>query len=191
MRRIVALALLVASPFLMVMADDGAKDTKAGDAKSAPAISLTDTEGKSHTLEQYKDKIVVIEWTEPGCPYIVRHAKAKTFIDIQSDYKDKGVVVLGVCTSKFTDAKEMKSFREKHGITYPVLMDTTGEVGRAFHASNTPHMFVIQNGKIVYEGAIDDDPRGRKDKATNYVRNALDDLIANKTVSKAKTKPYG
>lgn len=194
MRRLVALALLVLAPALVVVADDEMKGEKKGtdEARSAPAFTLKDLKGKEHSLAQYKDKIVVLEWTEPGCPYIVRHAKEKTLETIQKDYKDKDVVVLGICTSRITDTEGMASFAKEHGISYSVLMDTDGAIGRAYGASNTPHLFVVKDGKIVYEGAIDDDPRGQKGKdATNYVRAAIDDLLAGKSVATAKTKPYG
>ena len=189
MRRFIALALLVAIP-LMVMASDEGKDSAAG-GKDAPAISLKDTTGKNHSLDQYKDKIVVLEWTEPGCPYIVRHAKAQTMSKIQKDYAGKNVVVLGVCTSKFTDAEGMEKFRQEQKLDYPVLMDETGAVGRAYGASNTPHLFVVQNGKIVYEGAIDDDPRGRKDEPSNYVDGAATALLQGALPAPSSTQPYG
>jgi len=191
-RSIVPVALLAAAPLVVAVASAWAQDAKPAEAKPAPAIALKDTEGKDHTLEQYKDKIVVLEWTEPGCPYIVRHAKAQTMKKIQADYKDKNVVVLGVCTSRFTDAAKMKEFCAEHKIDYPVLMDTTGSVGRAYGASNTPHLFVVNQGKIVYSGAIDNDPKGTmKDGVKNHVRDALDEIIAKKPVTTASTKPYG
>ncbi len=191
MRRFVVLALLVASPLLVVMAGDEATDSKAA-AKAAPAFTLKDTLGKTHSLDQYKDKIVVLEWTEPGCPYIVRHSKAGTMKKIAADYKDKNVVFLGICTSSMTESKDMEAFRKEHSFNYPVLMDETGAVGHSYESTNTPHMFILQNGKIVYEGAIDDDQRGRKGaEAKNFVRAALDELIAGQAVTTAKTKPYG
>jgi len=192
MRRFLPLALLAAAPLVVAVAGAWAQDAKPAEAKAAPAIALKDTEGKDHTLEQYKDKIVVLEWTEPGCPYIVRHAKAQTLKKLQADYGAKGVVVLGICTSRFTDAAAMKAFCGEHKIDYPVLMDTTGAVGRAYGASNTPHMFVVHKGKIVYAGAIDDDAKGsKKEGVVNYVRSAIDEIIAGKPVTTASTKPYG
>jgi peroxiredoxin len=189
MRRIVALAVILALPILAIAADEMAE--KAGSAKDAPAFDLKDTKGTAHKLEQYKDKIVILEWTEPGCPFVIRHAKAQTLAKIQADYKDKGVVVLGVCTSKNTNAEAMQKFMDEHKISYPVLMDPTGAVGKSYHATNTPQLFVIQGGKILYEGAIDDDSRGKSEKSTNYVRKALDEILAGKAVSTAKTEPYG
>jgi peroxiredoxin len=189
MRRIVALAVIIALPILVIAADE--KDKAAAGGRAAPAFSLKDTKGTAHTLDQYKDKIVVLEWTEPGCPYVIRHAKAGTMAKIASDYKGKNVVFLGVCTSKFTDAAAMQKFLDEQKISYPVLMDTTGATGKAYGATNTPHMFVIKGGKILYEGAIDDDSRGKNEKVVNFVRNALDEIIAGKAVTKAKTEAYG
>jgi len=186
MRRWIALAVILALPILAIAADE-----KPGGTKDAPAFDLKDTKGTAHKLDQYKDKIVVLEWTEPGCPFIVRHAKAQTLAKIQADYKDKGVVVLGVCTSKLTDAAAMQKFMDEHKISYPVLMDPTGAVGKSYGATNTPQLFVIKGGKILYEGAIDDDPRGKNEKPVNYVRKALDEILAGKAVSTAKTEPYG
>ena len=122
----------------------------------------------------------------------MNHAKAGTLKKIAKDYKDKGVVVIGVCTSRNTDTAGMKSFMVEYGVDYDVLMDPTGATGKAYGATNTPHMYIVKDGQIVYEGAIDNDPRMRnKDGAVNYVRKALDELLADKPVSTAKTKPYG
>jgi peroxiredoxin len=190
MRRIVALAVIVALPLLVIAADEKDKKEAAG-GRAAPAFALKDTKGTEHKLEQYKDKIVVLEWTEPGCPYVVRHGKAGTMNKIASDYKDKGVVFLAVYTHKSTDVAAMQKFIDEHKLTYPVLVDSTCATGKAYGATNTPQMFVIKGGKILYEGAIDDNERGKNEKVVNYVRNALDEIIAGKAVTTPKTKPYG
>lgn len=195
MQRWALLVALVVAPLVGVWADEKAQDAKGKGVKGgreAPAFTLKDTKDKEHSLDKYKDKIIVLEWTEPGCPYIVNHAKAGTMKKIAEDYAEKGVVFFGVCTSRNTDTAGMSSFMTEYGIDYKVLMDPTGATGKAYGASNTPHMFIIKDGQIVYEGAIDDDPRMRnKDGATNYVRKALDELLADQPVSSAKTKPYG
>ena len=186
MRRLLALAIVVALPIVALQAND-----EKASPKDAPSFELKDLAGKTHKLSDFKDKILVLEWTEPGCPYIVRHAKSGTMKKIAKDYAKKDVVFIGICTSSQTDTKGMADFAKKHGIDYPVLMDLDGSIGRAYGATNTPHMFVVKDGKVVYEGAIDDDRRGRKEKSVNYVRNAIDELLAGKAVTKAKTKPYG
>ena len=187
MIRLVALTLALALPVVGVYADD----EKKSEARSAPAFELKDLNGKTHKLSDFKDKILVIEWTEPGCPYIIRHAKAGTLNAIKKDYAKKDVVVIGICTSSKTDTAGMAAFAKKNGIDYTVLMDPTGEIGRAYGATNTPHMYIVKDGKIAYEGAIDDDKRGSKEKPHSYIREALDALTAGKAVSTPKTKPYG
>ena len=187
MRRILALALVVALPVVVAQANDEKKT----EGRSAPAFELKDLKGKTHKLADFKDKILVIEWTEPGCPYIVKHAKKGTMKSIAKDYAKKGVEFIGICTSRYTDTPTMATFAKKHGIDYTVLMDDTGAIGRAYGATNTPHMFIVHDGKIVYEGAIDNNPRGQEANPVNYVRKALDELTAKKPVSKPKTKAYG
>lgn len=194
-----SLWLCIAAFPILALAQDGkgSESKPAGEGaeaarKKAPAFALQDLDGKRHTLEQYKDKIVVLEWTEPGCPYIVRHAKQETLNKIAKDYGSKNVVVLGVCTSNKTDTAAMKKFAEEQKLQYPVLMDLTGEVGRAYDAKTTPHLFIVNQGEIVYQGAIDDDPRGQKQEGVvNYVRKAIDELLAKKPISTGSTAPYG
>ncbi len=194
MRNIVLCLLVIAGIGSFAAID--APFSRADDApkKKAPSFSLKDTQGKTHTLEQYKDKFVVLEWIEPACPTCRRHAKDSTVNSIVKQYKkNKDVVILGICTSSRTDAKGMQAFMDKHKLNYTVLMDPTGEVGRMFGAKKTPHMFVLSKGKVVYGGAMDNDPRGKlaHDQRVNFISKALDELISGKEVSKFSTKPYG
>ena len=94
----------------------------------------------------------------------------------------------------FLQTAEHKAFNEAHDIDYPVLYDLGGEVGHAYDAKTTPHMYIIDaDGTLLYNGAIDDDPRGRTAPAErdNYVALGLDSLAAGRTVDPATTKPYG
>ncbi len=168
--------------------------SRADEVPKALSFSLKDTHGKNHTLEQYKDKFVVLEWIEPACPTCRRHAKDSTINGLVKKYeKNKDVVILGICTSSSTDAESMQAFMNMHKLKYTVLMDPTGKVVRMFGAKKTPHMFVLSKGKVVYKGAMDNDPRGKlaHDERVNYIGKALDELIAGKKISTASTKPYG
>lgn len=186
-------ALLLIAGGSLVFAQNAKPEGKADEKKAKKLeFELKDTKGKTHKLSDYKDKYVVLEWIEPGCPYCVKHAKEKTINELVKKYGKKEVVFLGICTSSKTDTKAMEAFREEHKLQYTVLMDTTGEVGRMFKASNTPHLFIVKNGAILYQGAIDNDPRGNMgEKAENYIAKALDELLEGKKVSTALTKPYG
>lgn len=160
--------------------------------KPAPTFTLTDHNANTHTLSDYRDKIVVLEWVNPECPFVVRHYEADTMVNLANAYADRGVVWLAVnSTSHFNQAKN-KAFAEKYQVPYAVLDDSSGTVGRSYDARTTPHMIVIDKaGRIAYDGAIDDDPQGRKTDKTNYVKAAVEELLAAKAVTTPETKPYG
>lgn len=182
---------------------DKREDSKATDPPKvgslAPDFTLKDTEGKEHRISDYTKlgKIVVLEWFNPGCPFIkLHHEKQTTIADLYKDFKDKNVVIFAVNSTNSShpdfgkDAQAKKNWK----IEYSILLDTDGRVGHLYGAKTTPHMFVIdKSGALAYIGAMDNDPRNEKtgsDKQ-NYVRAALNDLTAGKKVATAETKPYG
>ena len=114
--------------------------------------------------------------------------------NLTSAYSEAGVVWLTINSTNYMDAAANASFAKNEGIGWPVLVDQDGTVGHAYGAATTPHMFIIDTkGIVVYEGAIDDDPRGNMEAGarTNYVANALNDVAAGQSVSTSETKPYG
>ncbi|HYU32426.1 MAG TPA: redoxin family protein [Thermoanaerobaculia bacterium] len=165
--------------------------------ETAPAFSLKGVDGKTYSLAGAKGKVVVLEWVNPNCPFSDRHAREKTMSELNKKYGQ--VVWLGINSTNpnsrdYMQPAEQLAYDQKNGITYPVLYDETGQVGRAYDAKTTPHMFIIDgNGKIVYNGAIDDDPSGRKARAerVNYVDGGLSSEMTHKAVDPATTKPYG
>ena len=159
----------------------------------APAFTLTDTAGDEVSLSDYSGKVVVLEWLNPDCPFVQRHYKAGTMKNLAAKYGAQGVVWLTINSTKYMDAAANAKFRAANDLPYPVLVDQSGEVGHLYGAMTTPHMYVIDGGgRLVYIGAIDDDPRGNKGgPATNYVSAALDEVLAGTAVSTAETKPYG
>lgn len=168
----------------------GEKGTAVGSA--APAFALQDENGKQVSLADYGGKIVVIQWWNEGCPYVQRHAKAGTGNALAEKYKEQGVVVLAVNSTKGSGNESNKKAAGQFKLTYPILNDSAGQVGRSYGAKTTPHMFVIdKSGNLAYSGAADDDPNGDKAAKTNYVAQAIDELLAGKTVSVPETKPYG
>ena len=160
--------------------------------ETAADFTLEDTEGNSVSLADFKGKVVVLEWINPDCPFVQRHYEAGTMKGLAERYATKGVVWLAVNSTHYMDAATSEKWRAKYGLAYPILVDRSGEVGRLYDAATTPHMFVIDgSGGVVYEGAIDDDPRGKSESPVDYVARALDELLAGKTVSVSETKPYG
>jgi hypothetical protein len=136
----------------------------------------------------------VLEWTNPDCPFVQRHYKEGSMKKLTSAYSESGVVFLTVNSTNYMDREANAAFAEKEGITWPLLVDQEGAVGHEYGAQTTPHMFIIDtDGKVVYQGAIDDDPRGSKDaeERTNYVARALDEVLAGTAVSTPETTPYG
>jgi peroxiredoxin len=159
----------------------------------APGFTLKDQDGAEIDLAKLRGKIVVLEWTNPDCPFAQRHAEAKTMSTLADRYRGKGVVWLGVDSTSYLDAARDRTWRSEHKLPYPVLDDHKGTVGTAYGAKTTPHMFVIDGtGTVVYEGAIDDDATGDKGKqARNYVAEALDEVTTGQPVKLAETRPYG
>jgi len=188
---VIAVALLLSSRAIADHHEGDAKGAAIG--KAAPEFSLKDQNGKTVSLADYKGKTVVLEWFNQGCPYVVRHYKAKTMIDTAAKYKDKDVVWLAINTTAGKTADDNKASAESWGINYPILSDTSSSVAQAYGAKSTPHMFVIdKEGKLVYKGAIDDDASAEGGNAkTNYVAKALDETLAGKPVSTPETKSYG
>jgi peroxiredoxin len=159
----------------------------------APTFTLQDQDGKSVSLGDFAGKTVVLEWTNPNCPFVQRHYKAKTMTTLANDYKDKGVVWLAINSTADQTAAAAKAWIAQNGIPYPILNDAAGTVGHEYDAKTTPEMYVINKaGTLAYAGGIDNDPEGDKGaSATNYVKAALDDVLADKPVTTPKTKSYG
>jgi peroxiredoxin len=160
--------------------------SKAEVGKPAPAFALKDLYGKEFSLSEFKGKTVVLEWFNVGCPVVKKAHRAHVMQDTYKKAVDKGVVWLAIDTTAGAQAEANRVHAVQNGLAYPILLDKDGEVGRAYGAKTTPHMFVInKDGVLVYNGAIDD--KGEK----NYVANALEALGAGKDVSPANTEPYG
>ena len=167
----------------------------------APAFSAVDTAGKTVSLADFKGRHVVLEWVNPGCPYVRRHYDSANMQGTQKEATAKGVVWLAV-NSTADDAGDYlepaamaKWMQSQQAAASATLMDADGKLGRAYGARTTPHMYVIDPaGKLVYAGAIDDQPRASladTPKASNHVKAALAESLAGKPVSVATTRAYG
>jgi AhpC/TSA family len=167
----------------------------------APAFSATDTSGKTVSLSEFKGKHVVLEWVNPGCPYVRKHYDSANMQGTQKEATGKGVVWLAV-NSTHTGASDYLApaalagwMKSQGAAASATLMDVEGKVGRAYGARTTPHMYVIDpQGTLIYAGAIDSkrssNPADVK-TATNYVKQALGESLAGKPVSQPTTQAYG
>ena len=187
---------------LAALAVFGAIQTHAAEVgKPAPAFTLTDSNGKSHQLSDFKGKTVVLEWINHECPFVVKHYSGGNMQGLQKTYTGKGVVWLSICSSApgtqghLSAADWNKTTAEKKASSTAVLIDEDGSVGKLYGAKTTPQMYVINaEGVLVYSGAIDSIKSTSADdiaKAENYVSKALDEVLAGKPVTTATTAPYG
>ena len=168
---------------------------------AAPDFTLTDTSGTSHKLSDFKGKTVVLEWVNHGCPFVVKHYSPGNMQGLQAESTGKGVVWLSICSSAegkqgyYTAEGWQKLNAEKGGKATAILLDPEGTVGKLYGAKTTPHMYVINaECTLVYQGAMDDKPSTDSDDipgAKNYVKAALDEVLAGKPVTTGQTKPYG
>lgn len=168
---------------------------------AAPDFTLADTTGRTVKLSDYRGKFVVLEWTNPDCPFVQAQYNGNGMQPLQKEWGGKDVVWLSInSTSRNhgeykTPAQMSAWMAEKGAAPKAVLLDDTSATGRAYAAKTTPQMFVIDPaGKVVYAGAIDDKRSAREtDRKTahNYVRAALAEATAGKPVTVASTTPYG
>ncbi len=167
----------------------------------APAFSAKDTKGEMHNLADYKGKVVILEWLNHDCPFVKKHYDSGNMQKLQAFAAEKSIVWLsiissapgkqGYCTPEQADALAA----EKKAVPAAILLDPEGEVGKLYEAKTTPHMYIIDTaGTLVYNGAIDDIRSSNVEdiaKAKNYVRAALDEMLAGKQVTDKTSQPYG
>ncbi|GAA0640560.1 thioredoxin family protein [Brevundimonas lenta] len=166
----------------------------------APAFTLVDAEGVQRSLADFRGKVVVLEWTNEGCPYVKKHYTG-AMQALQREAAEDGVVWLSIISSSpgtqgYVEGDSARAWktRTNAGSTH-LLLDPTGQVGKLFGAKTTPDMRIIDaEGRLVYVGGIDDKPTPRVEDlqgATNFVRAALDDVQSERPVRTAFATPYG
>lgn len=169
--------------------------------QAAPDFTAVDTAGKTVKLSDFKGKHVVLEWTNPGCPFVVKHYGSGNMQALQKEFTGKGVVWLAVNSTDTGSADYKKPadlaawMAQQKAAPTATLMDEKGTVGKAYAARTTPHMYIVDpKGTLVYAGGIDSIPSANaKDiaTATNYVKQGLNEALSGKPISAASTKPYG
>jgi peroxiredoxin len=167
----------------------------------APAFSLTDSSGKAVSLADFKGKTVVLEWTNHDCPYVRKHYGGNNMQALQKKWTAQGVVWLSLISSEpgsqghVTAEEANKLTKDRGAAPTAVLFDPKGDVGHAYGARTTPHMYVITgNGTLAYMGGIDDKATTRLEDlktAKNFVDLALSEVAQGKPVSITTSRPYG
>jgi peroxiredoxin len=178
-----------------------AATTTATVGKPAPDFTLKDLDGKDVKLSSFKGKVVVLEWFNPGCPFVKKSHSVGSLVGTAAKHTKNGVVWLAINSAapgkQGNEVAMNQDAIKTWSLTHPVLRDEAGTVGKNYGATNTPHMFVIdKTGTLVYAGAIDNSPdaEGKSPeggKLVNYVDAAIEDLNAKRAVKTPSTKAYG
>ena len=193
--------LLIAAACTLVAVVASAAATAATVGQPAPAFTAVDTSGKTVSLADFKGRHVVLEWVNPGCPYVQKHYSSANMQGTQKEAAAKGVVWLAV-NSTATEHGDYKApaamakwMQGQQAAAAATLMDVEGKVGRAYGARTTPHLYIVDpKGMLVYAGGIDNKPTANPADvagATNHVKVALAETLAGKPVTQATTRPYG
>jgi AhpC/TSA family len=199
-RRQFATSSIAAATLLAVTQQAWAQAT-ATVGQTAPNFRAKDVNGKTVSLADFKGKTVVLEWVNPGCPYVRKHYEGGNMQGTQQDALAKNVVWLAI-NSTGTDhpdylapAKLAAWMKQQKAPATHTLMDEDGKIGKAYGARTTPHMYIVDGkGMLVYAGGIDSIPTASASdipKATNYVKVSLSEMAGGKAVSNSVTRPYG
>lgn len=169
--------------------------------KAAPDFSVAGAAGDIHHLSDYLGKTVVLEWYNKDCPFVRKHYDTQNMQDLQKELVAKDVVWLTVVSSApgkqgHQNADAVLANAEKEGSAADaILRDESGTMGRAYGAKTTPHMYVIdEKGVLRYNGAIDNIPSANPASvrtAQNYVRPAVNNVLAGEEVVVKSSQPYG
>ena len=198
MQRRPVIALAALSPFASLLLPATAQAATVG--QPAPDFTLMDTAGQPVKLSQFKGKPVVLEWNNPGCPFVKKHYQGNMQA-LQKEVAAQGAVWLAINSTRddsgdyLAPAQLGRWMTEQKASPTATLMDEDGKVGQAFAARVTPHMYIVNaQGVLVYAGGIDSIASARVDdipKATNYVRQAMAEIKAGKPVSVSTSRAYG
>lgn len=200
-RRVLAIGLYCAAAIITLRAGVQPATAQARIGAPAPAFTLTDSNGRTLSLADFKGKTMVLEWTNHDCPYVGKHYRGNNMQALQKKWTGQGVVWLSVISSgpglegHVSPQQANKLTADRGAAPSAVLLDPTGKVGRAYGARTTPHMYVINGeGVFIYMGGIDDQPTARLEdlkNARNFVDQALSELAQGKPVSATASRAYG
>jgi hypothetical protein len=200
-RQILTTGLFCAATIVTLSAGVQPASAQARLGAAAPAFTLTDSNGHTRSLAEFKGKTVVLEWTNHQCPYVGKHYRGNNMQTLQKKWTGQGVVWLSMISSApgleghVSPQQANQLTADRGAAPTAVLLDPTGKVGRVYGARATPHMYVINGeGVLVYVGGIDDQPTARLEDlkiARNFVDQALSEISQGKPVSATNSRAYG
>lgn len=151
---------------------------------------LTDVNGNSHALSGYAGRIVVVAFWSFKCP--VALAYTDRLQSLQEKYSGRGVAIFAVASSANESAAEVKRNASNLHLSFPVLLDPDGVLAEKLGATHTPDVFILDRGGVIrYQGAIDNNKRPGDGGRIAHVEEALDSLLAGRSVQLAETTPFG
>lgn len=164
----------------------------------APQFTAKGADGKQHRLRDYAGKLVVLEWTNPVCPFTAVKYKSGAMQALQRYAASREIVWLSIDTAApdkagyLTPSAARARIAQTHATVTAFLFDIDGSIARSYGAKTTPSFFVVnRDGRLAYEGAMDEQVFADQDTGREYVKSALDDLVAGRRVEKTETQPQG
>ncbi|KAF0151586.1 MAG: thiol-disulfide isomerase or thioredoxin [Ignavibacteria bacterium] len=162
---------------------------------SAPAFNLKGTDGKNYSLDSFNErKAFLIVFACNHCPYV--QAYEERIKKIQSDY-DADLYVVSINSNddvKYTDDSfdEMVKRAKEKQFNFPYLRDEDQSVAKAYGATHTPEIFLFDlERKLAFHGKVDDNWQDESSVRSNYLRNAIGELLAGKQISVPETFTIG
>ena len=174
---------------------------KVGEAM--PAFNETTIDGVTLSNETLADTVYVLEWTNHDCPFVRKHyhADKSNMQNTQVAAEEAGAVWITVISSApgkqgHVSASQARELTTSRGAKPThIILDEDGNMGQAFDAKTTPHMFVAdRTGTLRYAGAIDSIRSANLadiDNAENYVLTAVNSVVSGQEVPTKQTTPYG
>lgn len=173
-------------------------------------VTMVDIDGKKSSAKDLRGKYVALVWYAKDCPAIVG-AQKRLAAMAKEAAQHKDVVMIAVASDRgdLSDAKpegldedgkpkkpyaKLRKHIKDKNIDFKIVVDKHGKLARKFKAATTPHVFVLDpKGVVVYEGALDNDPRGQKNEKeyVNYALTAIKDHKTDGEVRTKTTRPYG
>lgn len=169
--------------------------------KPAPDFALKDLDGKETRLSAFRGKTVVLEWFNPGCPFVKNAHTKGSLKDAAARHTKNGIVWLAINSGapgkQGAGLEANRAGVKTFSMPNPVLLDEAGEVGKKYGATNTPHLMIVDpSGNLAYRGAVDNSPDGEGEspsggKLVSYVDEAIAAVTSGRAPVPAETKAYG
>jgi peroxiredoxin len=165
---------------------------------SAPDFTAPGADGQMHHLADYAGKVVVLEWTSPVCPFTAAKYKSGAMQALQRYAAAHHMIWLSIDTAAanrlgyLTASAARSRVAKTHAKITAFLFDPDGHIGRLYGARVTPSFFIVdRDGRLVYQGDMDDASLGEPGSGRRFVRSALEALAAGQSVGESETEPHG